>query len=1126
MPDAAQLMAKIGADTSDAEKEIEGFSSKLGGLSDDFAAGLLKHDLINQAVGALVGYGQTAVQSYAENERLGLSLETLIAREKTHADATLSMKTALEQAAPAAQELLKWNQQLAINSPFDEQGVAAAFRTVEAYGFVSDSADKAAITAKRLTQDLVDFTAGSGQTTDVLNRIAASLGQIQSTGQLSGREVRELALAGLNIDQVLGAALGKTTEQIVKLREQGAIPANVAIQAIAHSIEQDFGGAALRQAGTISGLINSLEDLQKVGAREFLGPAIKAAQPYVQQLVDTLQTPAAKENINALGAAIGTLAGEAIPALISTGAGAVKLVEAIGTEGQPVFQFLHDYALPLISGLATALAVEFVPALVLAIPEIVATGVAAATAAAPFAALGLIIASVAAAYQDFEGKIKGVTDQVLAQSPAYQASEQAVKDYNAASDTTKKLTAEQEQALQSLRAEQQQAIKTFAEHETQYATFGIASGQTTASLERERAAIRARSEQLQAGSADLEKEIQLYNGPDGRREAIEAATQAQKADTQQLQLSAEQQKKYQDQLNKTAESGADAYHKLQDAQQEFQQAEADRASGHQQKLGDIQAQYQAQRIDSFKQFQEKQADAAGQYHQKLEDIQRNANTRAAQAAQQEQERQQQSAASLIGRLQDIQGRAADVQAQFQQAQQDRASTHQQKLADIAAQGAQKAAQAEQNYLDQRTQAEQTYSDRVADMTRQLADIQEQAAQGVADRQEQLGQRIADMQQQAQDRALDADRQYHDDAEQRKQDHGDRLEDLQHRLAAATTDAQRQSIQAQIDQENENYAKAESRAEQAYQRQYQRAAEQLARQIAEAQQAAQRADEQAAEQLARQEQHLQEQQDALDRNYAEQEAQQKAAYDNAKAQRESALADQLAAEQAAYNKSSAQAQQKRDQDLLKLAEQAQKEKADYLAREQQAAEHYARAQEQSRAQLSQQIADEERAYARSQEQQRKSYDQQRQQQADAYAKQIATENASFAQSEESARKSYAKQEQAQRESLGKQLLAYETVQQAMGAIDKAEFDRRAALIGKEFGVESAADKQREFAALLALAGIGGSSGGPSDLNDRHGVQISGPITIIVQGAADPVANAQAVQAQLLQLANRNGTAGIH
>ena len=100
-----------------------GITSSLGKLGAALAA------IATAGAVAFIALGKQALDATAEYEKLTLTMETLVARELKAADSTLTMADALGQATPRAQELLGWIEKLAIQSPFDMEGVAVAFRT-------------------------------------------------------------------------------------------------------------------------------------------------------------------------------------------------------------------------------------------------------------------------------------------------------------------------------------------------------------------------------------------------------------------------------------------------------------------------------------------------------------------------------------------------------------------------------------------------------------------------------------------------------------------------------------------------------------------------------------------------------------------------------------------------------------------------------------------------------------------------------------------------------------------------------------------------------------------------------------------------------------------------------------
>lgn len=255
----------------------------LGGIG-TIAGGILTAGLIERIASGILGLGRTALDSYANFERLGLSLQSLVARELVQTGQAKDVTSAMDAAGGKAKELQGWIQKLAIQSPFKQEDVAASFRQAMAYGFTADE-------AKRLTQATIDFASGSGASAGSMNTIALALGQIKAKGHVAGQEVLQLVNAGLPVTQILAKGFGVTTGQLQKMIEKGLVPADKAIEILTESLETDFGGSAKRQAETFSGLISSLSDIKDVGLREFFSGVFEAAKPLITEVVNVLSSP-------------------------------------------------------------------------------------------------------------------------------------------------------------------------------------------------------------------------------------------------------------------------------------------------------------------------------------------------------------------------------------------------------------------------------------------------------------------------------------------------------------------------------------------------------------------------------------------------------------------------------------------------------------------------------------------------------------------------------------------------------------------------------------------------------------------------------------------------------------------
>lgn len=266
--------------------------SALGGIA-TFAIGDLLASGIKSAVAGLGQMASSALDSYASNERLSASLEELVKQEIKQTTPVDQWSSALVGASQKSQELLRWTQQLALKSPFDQQGVSSIFLGAKAYGFTSDM-------AQRLTKDIIDYTSATGRGTAEGDSMTRALGQMSAKGKVSAEELNQLTEAGFNANAVLNR-MGYTLDDV----SNGLVPANDFIQMTAQSIEEDFGGAAERQAGSMSGLLNSLEDLKNIGLREFFTGTFQAIQPYLQEFTDYFANEETLNQIKAWGNQIG-----------------------------------------------------------------------------------------------------------------------------------------------------------------------------------------------------------------------------------------------------------------------------------------------------------------------------------------------------------------------------------------------------------------------------------------------------------------------------------------------------------------------------------------------------------------------------------------------------------------------------------------------------------------------------------------------------------------------------------------------------------------------------------------------------------------------------------------------------
>lgn len=190
---------------------------------------------------------------------------------------TMDISEAYGEAAIRAKALLKWTRDLAIFSPFDMRSVADALRMAMAYGFTEEA-------AKKLTLATINYTAATGQSGEVAERIARALGQVQAKGRLMGEEIRQLTDASIPVVQILAEKFGKTEQEITSMVRAGLVPAQDAIDAIREDMER-FGDAAERQFETWAGLRNAMGDIKELGMQAVFAPILDIFKPFVAEWI-------------------------------------------------------------------------------------------------------------------------------------------------------------------------------------------------------------------------------------------------------------------------------------------------------------------------------------------------------------------------------------------------------------------------------------------------------------------------------------------------------------------------------------------------------------------------------------------------------------------------------------------------------------------------------------------------------------------------------------------------------------------------------------------------------------------------------------------------------------------------
>ncbi|MDU5282575.1 MAG: tape measure protein, partial [Dialister sp.] len=184
MATVAELLVKIGADTSDFRKELNATKRQLktafGTDGMDLSSRALKG--IGVLGAALAGLGVYAVKAGGDLQNVQVAMTNLLG------------------SADKAGTFIKELQNFAAHTPFEFNDVTKASQKFLAFGF----------TAEQIIPTLTavgDAAAGVGAGQDGVNRLTLALGQIAAKGRLSSEEMMQITEMGIPAWQLLADKL-------------------------------------------------------------------------------------------------------------------------------------------------------------------------------------------------------------------------------------------------------------------------------------------------------------------------------------------------------------------------------------------------------------------------------------------------------------------------------------------------------------------------------------------------------------------------------------------------------------------------------------------------------------------------------------------------------------------------------------------------------------------------------------------------------------------------------------------------------------------------------------------------------------------------------------------------------
>ena len=268
MSTVAELLVKIGADTSDIKKEINATKRMIrDAFGGDFLSVSQKAVVGLAGIGAAItGNGVKAVQAAAKLQNVQTAFTNMLGSgEKSTA-------------------FVKELQQFAAKTPFEFSQVTEAAQKFLAFGF----------TAEQVIPTLTavgDAAAGVGLGAEGINRVTLALGQMAAKSRVQSDEMLQLTEAGIPAWQMLADKIGKSVPEVMDMVSKGSVDAATGISALVEGMNSKFGGMMEQQSSTIQGTWSTLMDgLEQSAAQVGLKISEALSLPEVFQSIGDVLT--------------------------------------------------------------------------------------------------------------------------------------------------------------------------------------------------------------------------------------------------------------------------------------------------------------------------------------------------------------------------------------------------------------------------------------------------------------------------------------------------------------------------------------------------------------------------------------------------------------------------------------------------------------------------------------------------------------------------------------------------------------------------------------------------------------------------------------------------------------------
>lgn len=249
------------------------------------AGGILTSQVFMAIANQIGNMSRAAFDAVSQFQSMQMMLTNLQARELIRSGDFEDMNAALRAAAPLAEATMNQLARIATLSPYQLENVSNTYKMAMAFGF---SAKESTV----FTDALLNMAAGVGANGEMLDRMAYNLAQVRMQGKVTAMDIRQLAMAGFDLVDVL-KYVGKQMDVNIQTHEDfnraiatGQITWEDFTKYFAEYADKNFGGASERMSRTLEGLKSTFKDVFMLTMPKILGPAADIITGYLNDILN------------------------------------------------------------------------------------------------------------------------------------------------------------------------------------------------------------------------------------------------------------------------------------------------------------------------------------------------------------------------------------------------------------------------------------------------------------------------------------------------------------------------------------------------------------------------------------------------------------------------------------------------------------------------------------------------------------------------------------------------------------------------------------------------------------------------------------------------------------------------